>query len=74
MKPDKKLFLAARNRIDCDTAVIVSHLPKRDIVAGKQAGFDAVWLTASDRQIPEEVAEQVGHIEELPAAIERLCG
>lgn len=73
MKPDKKLFLAARNRIECDTAVIVSHLPKRDVVAGKKAGFSAVWLTGSDRQIPEDVAEKVGHIEELPEAIERLC-
>lgn len=73
MKPDKKLFLAAHARLDADTDVIVSHRPKRDIVAGRKAGFRAIWVTRSDQEIPEDVASKVTEPAELPDAVEAAC-
>ncbi|MDY6778567.1 MAG: HAD family hydrolase, partial [Candidatus Nanohaloarchaea archaeon] len=44
-KPEQTFFEIAKERVDADQYVIVSHAPKRDIVPARKSGYSAVWLS-----------------------------
>lgn len=72
-KPEPAIFAIAKDSIDADTHVLVSHLPKRDIVAARKAEFRAIWLSSTEKEIPEDFATKIGSFEELPEAVEKTC-
>ena len=80
-KPDAAPFLAALDRLDVevDRAVHVGDDPERDVAGGRAVGLKTVrvrWLTRDRFQpTPEDEADEVvDRLDEVPAALDRLCG
>lgn len=80
-KPEPEPFLEALSRlgVTSDQAVHVGDDPVRDVAGGRAAGLRTVrvcWLTRSlAAPSPElEADEVVDRLDEVPAAVDRLCG
>lgn len=71
-KPEQEFFETAKTFVDADKYVVISHFPKRDILAGRKAGFKAVWLTDTEKQVDKEIALTVDSIESIPGKIEEI--
>ncbi len=72
-KPEPAIFAIAKDSIDADTYVMVSHLPKRDIVAARKAEFRAIWLSSTEKEVPEDFATKISSFSELPDAVGETC-
>jgi len=80
-KPAPAPFLAALARLEVEAgrAVHVGDDPDRDVAGGRAVGLKTVrvrWLTRDRFQPPpeHEADEVVDRLDEVPAALDRLCG
>lgn len=74
LKPEQYIFDRAKETVSADTYVMVSHHPKRDVVPARKFGFEAVWISSSEKDVPEKIATKIGDINGLPDALDDLCG
>jgi putative hydrolase of the HAD superfamily len=79
-KPNAEFFRTAKETIDVDTHIVVSHDLRRDILPAKRLDMLTVWISdkkASDDQQQQQIAElvdaQIGDLQELPQTVDRLC-
>ncbi|MCJ7479205.1 MAG: HAD family hydrolase [Candidatus Nanohaloarchaeota archaeon QJJ-7] len=75
-KPNADFFDRARNEVEVDEHVIVSHDLRRDILPAKREDFLTVWLSEEEGNPQEEqlVDRRVESLGEVPGAVEELCG
>jgi len=72
-KPEKQIFAYAKQELEADTHVIISHLARRDVLAGKKTGFEPIWVTDSEKELPEKVGRKIKRLEELPTVLDEFC-
>lgn len=76
-KPNSEFFETARNAVDADTCIVVSHDLRRDLLPAKRLGMKTIWVSESDtednQKIKQLVDERVHDLEALPDAVDRLC-
>lgn len=54
-KPDKRIFAAARNRLDADRYVMIGDDYEGDIVGAREAGFEAIHVRTDDRTVADAI-------------------
>lgn len=75
-KPNSEIFDIAKDALDADDHIIVSHDLRRDILPGKRAEFKTIWISNAEPdnpQIEKLVDTQVDSLEDVPDAVETLC-
>ena len=73
-KPEEGFFEIAKGSVDAERYFVVSHLPKRDIIGGRRAGLKGVWLTDSEKEVPEDFALKINSLSELPGRLGEIDG
>ncbi|MCJ7450404.1 MAG: HAD family hydrolase [Candidatus Nanohaloarchaeota archaeon QJJ-9] len=68
------LFEKVEEKVGGEKHIMVSHRPQLDILMAKKAGFTPIWISDTEKEIPEEVAYKIESLEEVPEAIEKICG
>lgn len=74
-KPHADFFDRARSEVDADECIMVSEDLRRDILPAKREEFLTVWVSAEEgnAQVEQLVDERAASLDDVPAAVERLC-
>ncbi len=76
-KPNADFFEHAREELDAERYVIVSHDLRRDILPATREDFRTVWISdeaAENPQIGELVDRRVPSLADVGSAVQELCG
>ncbi|MDY6773667.1 MAG: HAD family hydrolase, partial [Candidatus Nanohaloarchaea archaeon] len=75
-KPNAEFFERAREEVEAEEHVIVSNELRRDILPAKREEFLTVWVSEEEgnAQVEQLVDRRVESLEEVPGAVEELCG
>ncbi len=72
-KPERGFFEVAKKSLgDASRYFIVSHLPKTDIIAGKQAGLKPIWINENEKEVSDDIAVTVKDIREVVEKLEQV--
>ncbi len=77
-KPNAEFFEAAKQVLDGDTYIVVSHDLRRDILPAKRTGMTTIWITDTDDindnpKIQELVDTTVQNLGDVPDAVAEYC-
>lgn len=72
MKPERPLFEIAKDRLQADRYVMVSHRAKRDIVPAQKYGLTAVLYYQGDQELPDTL-NHADSFDALVETIDDLC-
>lgn len=77
-KPNVAFFETARETVNANTCIAVSHDLRRDILPAKRAEFKTIWIAppndaADNPQMKELIDAHVTTLEDVPDAVRQLC-